>query len=183
MSSPPRIEPKGADNAQGGAIVVEISDTQSFLSVDHRSFTRLAEAVLRGEGVRRATISLALLDNATIQRINREHLGHDWPTDVISFQLSDPAEPELAGELVVSTEMARAAAAELGVSPTSELARYVVHGLLHLCGYADTCDADARAMRARENLILSQASLADTVSMEERFPAPTGGQEQAAWPG
>ena len=55
---------------------------------------------------------MALVDNATIRRINRKHLAHDWPTDVISFTLSAAGEPELVGELVVSTEMAAATANE-----------------------------------------------------------------------
>ena len=44
-----------------------------------------------------ASISIALVDNDTIHRLNRLHLGHDWPTDVITFPLSDPDEPALSG--------------------------------------------------------------------------------------
>jgi probable rRNA maturation factor len=183
MSSPPRIDSAGADDAHAGAIIVEISDTQHFLKVDAGSLARLAEAVLSGEGVRRATISLTLVDNATIHRINREHLGHDWPTDVLSFRLSEPGEPELVGELVVSTEMALTTATELGADPTEELALYVAHGLLHLCGYDDSCAAEARLMRAREYLVLKRAGLATTVAGEESCQSPSCEQEQAVWPG
>ena len=90
------------------------------------------------EGVEPASISIALVDDATIHAINRKHLGHDWPTDVISFLLSEPARPELAGELVVSAEMAAAhGAASRRSTRWTELSLYVVHGLLHLCGYDD----------------------------------------------
>ena len=78
------------------------------------------------------------MDDATIHAINRRHLAHDWPTDVISFVLSEPDDPALAAELVVSAEMAvvdRPGA--WGPTRRSELALYVVHGLLHLCGLDD----------------------------------------------
>ncbi len=61
----------------------------------------------------RASISIALVDDAAIHRVNRAHLDHDCPTDVISFLLSEPDEDELAGELVVSTQTALAMAAQL----------------------------------------------------------------------
>jgi probable rRNA maturation factor len=111
--------------------------------------------VLTAENRTRASISIALVDDATIRGLNRTHLGHDWPTDVISFPLSAPEEPVLAGELVVSAEMAVAAAAELGLEPGDELCRYVVHGLLHLCGYDDRDESDARLMRERQEELLA----------------------------
>ena len=144
------MEPQdGAD-----AIEVEISDTQGHLSVEPAELIALVREVLIAEGRTRASISIALVDQAAIHAINRSHLGHDWPTDVISFPLSEPDDPTLAGELVVSAEMAAATAAEIGVDPRDELALYVVHGLLHLCGYDDLSDSDAAAMRRREDELL-----------------------------
>jgi probable rRNA maturation factor len=135
-------------------IEVEISDTQGHLRVEPGELTGLVRAVLTAEGQPRASISIALVDQATIHGINRSHLGHDWPTDVISFPLSEPSDPVLAGELVVSAEMAAATATEIGAEPRDELALYVVHGLLHLCGYDDASEAQAAAMRRREHELL-----------------------------
>jgi len=112
------------------------------------------QRVLHAENRTDAAISIALVDNVTIRALNRKHLGHDWPTDVISFPLSAPDEPILAGELVISAEMAAATAHEMRVAPADELALYVVHGLLHLCGYDDRSQPDVRRMRDRENQIL-----------------------------
>jgi probable rRNA maturation factor len=137
------------------AIEVEISDTQGHLRVEPGDLTGLVRAVLAAEGHRRASISIAVVDQATIHAINRLHLGHDWPTDVISFPLSEPSEPTLSGELVVSAEMAASTAAEIGARPGDELALYVVHGLLHLCGYDDTSEPEAAAMRRREHELLA----------------------------
>src|SRR5206468_173197 len=132
-----------------------ISDTQNHLAVAPEALASLARRVLRAQGVVAATLSIALVDDATIRTINARHLGHDWPTDVISFPLSDPGEPVLAGELVVSAEMAAATAVEIGVDPRDELALYVVHGLLHLCGYDDVSETEAAAMRRREDELLA----------------------------
>src|SRR5437763_1488636 len=74
-------------------IEVEISDTQGHLTVDPGALSALSRRVLEGEGIARASISIALVGDATIHEVNRRHLGHDCPTDVISFRLSDPDEP------------------------------------------------------------------------------------------
>ena len=137
------------------AIEVEISDTQGHLRFERSTLVRLVQTVLNAENLTNASISIALVDNATIQALNRKHLGHDWPTDVISFPLSAHDEPVLAGELVVSAEMAVAAAAELGLESGDELGLYVVHGLLHLCGYDDRDESNVRVMRQRQEELLA----------------------------
>jgi probable rRNA maturation factor len=151
-------------------ITVEISDTQSHLPVDRRALERLVHITLSCENRVSASISIALVDNAAIQVVNRTHLGHDWPTDVISFPLSERDDPELAGELVVSTELARDAASALGRAPLDELALYVVHGLLHLCGYDDHDDADIQTIRCRESEILALVGLNAPPSMPPLTP-------------
>jgi probable rRNA maturation factor len=138
------------------AIEVEISDTQGHLRVDRARLIGLVRRVLAREGRHRASVSIALVDQATIQALNRAHLGHDWPTDVISFPLAGPDDPVLAGELVVCPEVAVAMARDLGVEPLEELALYIVHGLLHLCGYEDTEESDAAGMRRRQAEILAE---------------------------
>jgi probable rRNA maturation factor len=171
MSMSASQQPGTPDRIRQGtdAVVVEVSSTQRFLDVDAARLCGLVKGVLCDEGVEHAAISVALVDNATIRRINQKHLEHDWPTDVISFTLSAAGEPELAGELIVSTEMAAATAAELGAEPAAELSLYVIHGLLHLCGYDDQTESDIHEMRARESAHLQRHGLA--------------GQERATWSG
>ncbi len=157
-------------------ILVEISDTQSRLKIDHEALTQLICNVLHAEDVRRGSLSIAVVDDATIQAINRRHLGHDWPTDVISFLLSEPGDALLAGELIVSAEMAATTAAETEVPPWDELALYVVHGLLHLCGYDDLAPDDRDAMRRREGEVLARLGLSNT------FPATSVPDPVGVWP-
>jgi probable rRNA maturation factor len=144
------------------ALLVEVSDTQSHLDVDAPALVELVQGTLKAEGVARASISLAIVDDAAIRRLNAQHLGHDWPTDVISFLLSDPDDPELGGELIVSAELAAATAREASTDPRAELALYIVHGLLHLCGLDDRTEEDAAVMRQRESEILTSLGWVNT---------------------
>jgi probable rRNA maturation factor len=158
-------------------IEVEISNTQSHLRVDVANLDQLVRMVLAAQDRARGSISIAVVDNATIHTINRTYLGHDWPTDVITFPLAEAGEPSLAAELVVSAEMACAAAREIGTEPSEELALYVVHGLLHLCGFDDHDDADRRRMQKREEELLSQAGVRSPYSPKrDDSPVPTGHQ-------
>ncbi len=183
MSTSARQQPAPPACTGQAAIVVEIADTQGFLAVEPDGLVRLIVGVLENEGVARAAISLALVDNATIRRINRKHLAHDWPTDVISFTLSDPGKPELVGELVVSTEMAAASAAELGIDAAAELALYVVHGSLHLCGYEDSTDLDIQKMRSREHTHLARLGVAEASGLARLSRPGPKQEEQAPWSG
>ena len=90
-------------------------------------------------------------------------MHHDEPTDVITFPLSASKAECLEGELVIGAEIARNQAAERGHAERAELALYVIHGILHLCGYDDHRSADRRKMRARERLYLRQLGLPNIV--------------------
>ncbi len=150
---------------------IEIADRQHTLHVDPRRIERVIRSVLRDAGLARAQISVAVVDDATIRRLNRRHLGHDDPTDVLSFPL-ECGEGTLEGEIVVSADTATAVAGDLGWSPAEELLLYVVHGALHLVGYDDVSAADRRTMRRREREVLAGFGLA--------VPWQNGGPADAA---
>jgi probable rRNA maturation factor len=116
-------------------------------------------SVLAFEGIDSAEICIRLVSDRSMAGLNRRWLGHEGPTDVITFPLSDDGEPVLVGDIVVSTVTANRVAGELGWPARHELAYYVVHGLLHLAGYDDRTPADRRAMRAREKLAMRAAGL------------------------
>jgi probable rRNA maturation factor len=106
-------------------------------------------AILEDEEVRRATVSVAVLNDASIQRLNREYLQHDYPTDVLSFVL-ERSEAELDGEVIVSADTAAASADRFGWTLADELLLYVIHGTLHLVGYDDAEPGRRAEMRKRE---------------------------------
>lgn len=134
-------------------IVVEVADNQQCLELDRAWFTSLAEHALREENISSANISVALVDNRTIHRLNCQFLQHDYPTDVVTFPLSEPGE-ELRGELVISTEYAVQESANYDWPPQLETGLYLVHGLLHLCGYDDRTLEMKAAMTDRQRQIL-----------------------------
>lgn len=102
---------------------------------------RIVAAVLQGER-RRAEVAVTFLGPVRMRALNREHLGHDHPTDVISFALSTP-DGGLVGDVYICGAVAAAAAKRLGIPTRQELIRLVVHGTLHVLGY-DHPESDAR---------------------------------------
>jgi probable rRNA maturation factor len=140
---------------------ISIACPQDILPVDRARIREVARAVLEGEGVADHEISVAFVDNPTIHRLNKRYLNHDEPTDVLSFPLSDAGARKLAGELVIGVEVARDQAARRGHDVQAELGLYVIHGLLHLCGYDDKSDETAARMRERERHYLQQVGLPD----------------------
>src|SRR6266851_5074148 len=122
---------------------ISIASPQEIVSIDRGRMCETVRVVLEGEGVIETEISLAFVDNPTIHRLNQRYLQHDEPTDVLSFPLSEPNAGRLAGELVIGAEVALAQAQARGHDVQAELALYVIHGLLHLCGYDDKSDAGA----------------------------------------
>ena len=145
---------------------IAIATPQEAVPVDRAFMRNLVRAVLDGEGVADAEISLAFVDNPTIHRLNKRYLDHDEPTDVLSFPLSEPGAKRLAGELVIGAEVAQAQAQQRGHDVQAELALYVIHGLLHLCGHDDKTAEAAAAMRRRERHYLGELGLPDIAEEE-----------------
>lgn len=219
---------------------IHIANEQRVLRVDRARLVRVAESTLASERVRAADISVALVDDARIHEINRDFLGHDYPTDVISFLLDSEEPPRekrrkrgsrqaartkgrsnefdneltigdplcrerppwrstnqsgptlskaasrnargsaqrpiptapkppasspkpsprgagksLGGEIIISVETAVTMAADYGWRPSYEVSLYLVHGLLHLCGYDDLTPLEQQLMRRREVEVLA----------------------------
>jgi probable rRNA maturation factor len=139
-------------------IKIEIHNRQNGSRVDRRRLAETARAVLRGEGIRRASVGIALVDDDAIQELNRRWLAHDRPTDVISFLL-ERSDDALEGEVAISAQTAKANARRFGWSAGDELLLCVVHGILHLAGYDDGTPADRRRMREREREHLGRLGL------------------------
>lgn len=81
--------------------------------------------------------------------INRERLGHDFYTDIVTFPLTD-CETVLSSEFCISTDRIKENAVTFGRSYESELHRVIIHGVLHLIGFDDLTDEDEKTMREKE---------------------------------
>ncbi len=98
-------------------------------------------------------VSIIFCSDPYLLGINREYLGHDYYTDIITFDYCEGK--LLGGDLFISIDTVRDNAAFYGTSFDNELHRVIVHGLLHLIGYDDHSDADTAAMRAAEDRALA----------------------------
>jgi len=110
---------------------------------------------IRGHG----TMAVSFVDSATMRRLNRRFTGHRGLTDVLSFNymMGKPASPAggMMGEILVAPAFARAYAAKHALPYREELARYVIHGLLHWLGHDDATPAEQRRMRKLEDGLLA----------------------------
>jgi probable rRNA maturation factor len=136
-------------NDRSGQFQVTVANEQSRHSVDEPRLCDAVRAVLRDSEFASASISIAVVDDATIHELNRRYLEHDWPTDVLSFVL-DQQNGHLEGEVIISADTAVSAAEEIGWPAAAEQLLYVIHGTLHLVGYDDKSPRECEAMRSAE---------------------------------
>lgn len=110
--------------------------------------------------LRKLFASIAIVDDPTMQQLNHERLGHNWPTDVISFEI-DRVHDSVEGEVIASAETAAQVCAAAGWSAEDELLLYVVHGLLHVAGMDDVELEQRQAMRLKERECLLALGVAN----------------------
>lgn len=108
-------------------------------SVSRARLAAAVAAVLRAERAGPALVSVTLVTRRRIAAMNRRHLGHAGPTDVISFAFNDPA-GAVIGDVYVSPEVAAENARRFGRPVREELVRLVVHGTLHVLGHDHPVD-------------------------------------------
>jgi len=99
-------------------------------------------------------LAVTFVSEADLTRMHAEYLDDPTATDVITFDLGTEGEGP-AGELYVSVERARQVASQREVAVERELTLYVVHGVLHLCGFDDRDASDAARMRSAEAAVMA----------------------------
>jgi len=134
-------------------LAIEVSNLQGGLPVDEPRLAEAVRMIFSEAGVSHGEVSIAVVDDETIHGLNRRHLDHDEPTDVLSFLLEREAD-RLDGELVVSADTAARCAGQFGWSAAEELLLYTIHGALHLVGLDDATADERRRMRRRERQYL-----------------------------
>jgi rRNA maturation RNase YbeY len=140
---------------------VSIDVDHESLSVDRSLLERCLIEVLAGEGFSSGTIGVVLGNHEMVRELNRRYLGHDYDTDVLSFNLSeeDRSGDELIGEVYVDLDTANERCNEFNTSFEEEVYRYAIHGLLHIAGYQDDASETKEQMRQLENVYLIRAGL------------------------
>ena len=120
-------------------------------AISAASVRALARAVLKDHSVEQ-DVTLVFTDNRRIQALNARFRNLDKATDVLAFP--DEDDEQYLGDVVISLERAVDQAPRFNNTPDSELARLIVHGLLHLLGFDHHTPADGRRMKAAERSAL-----------------------------
>ena len=123
---------------------------------EHR-LVHVAQRILTASGDSEAELSLEIVGNTRIRRLNRQYRQQDRPTDVLAFPLRESAGPRtpLLGDVVISFHKAVEQAAHYGHSIEEELISLLIHGILHLKGYDhERGEREARRMGRKEREIL-----------------------------
>lgn len=122
--------------------------------VDVEALRARARRILGALALSKSELSIALVDDDEIARLNAQWRQKSQPTDVLSFSLveGDHADHRggLLGDVVISVETAHRQAADRHRSLDEIVTRLVIHGTLHLIGFDHEDDADARRMAAEE---------------------------------
>jgi probable rRNA maturation factor len=156
-TAPKRRASSKSPRVRATPVAVRWVGSRPFLS--DLELRRTARAALREGGRPALRLSIAVVPDRELTRLHGEWLGDPTPTDVLSFDLSDDLSE--AGEIVASHTCARRTARERGVPAGRELALYVVHGVLHLCGHDDHDRRERAAMRAAERRVLARLGWPD----------------------
>ena len=138
---------------------VEILQRGAGKKLPARKIKRIALTILELVGEENAELSLALIGNLEIKKLNARYRKKDYATDVLSFPVEGIVlkETRLLGDVVVSVEKAAEQAKARGHSSEQELVTLLIHGVVHLIGYDHERSArDARAMRRVEKRIYRQ---------------------------
>jgi probable rRNA maturation factor len=117
---------------------------------DRTRLKKFISGQVKKEGKKLAALNYVFCSDEYLLAINREHLQHDFFTDIISFDLSEKGQP-ITAEIYISVERVRDNAAYYDSSFRKELHRVIFHGVLHLCGYKDKKPKDAKGMRQMED--------------------------------
>jgi probable rRNA maturation factor len=135
---------------------VEFRNRQRLLRVDARLLKFLARQALElVEAPANFNLSIALVTDAAIAKLNAQYHATSGPTDVLTFDYG-----ERQGELIISVGHVVANAGRFRTTSARELARYVTHGILHLQGHNDRTPRQRIRMRAAEHRLLNRIAQA-----------------------
>ena len=101
------------------------------------------------EGYAVGDLNYIFCSDEYVIQINRDHLQHDFYTDIITFDTGE-ADSRIEGDIFISVDRVADNAVQLGILADEEMRRVVAHGLLHLCGYGDKTDEEVSLMRTKE---------------------------------
>jgi probable rRNA maturation factor len=136
-----------------------IEDRQDRYGIAHEEMEKKAEITLNALECPDGELSILIVDDLEIARLNKTYLGRSGPTNVIAFPMQEgpfgQINPNLLGDVVISIDTATLEAQEAGISVESRLDQLLIHGILHLLGFDhEQTSEQAKAMRIKEEELL-----------------------------
>ena len=126
-------------------------------NIKKREVTAWIKDVAAPYGRKVGEIGYMFVDDEKILEVNREYLGHDYYTDIITFDYDEG--DRINGDLVISLDTVETNARQFGKSYDEELHRVIIHGILHLCGINDKGPGEREVMEAAEDKALAMISV------------------------
>lgn len=122
-------------------------------NIKKREISAWIKAVAATYGRQIGEVGYMFVDDKKILEVNNEYLGHDYYTDVITFDYDEG--DTVNGDIVISLDTVRTNAELFGKTYEEELHRVIIHGILHLCGINDKGPGEREQMEAAENKALA----------------------------
>lgn len=124
---------------------------QKQVSIPQRTILKsFIEKLFKSEGRKLDNLSYVFCDDDYLLEINRSFLKHDYYTDIITFDLSEPGQA-VSGEIYISLDTVKTNAIKFDAHFLHELQRVIFHGALHLCGYKDKSSTEKKLMTQKED--------------------------------
>ena len=122
-------------------------------AIKKREMSAWIKAVAQKYGRRVGDIGYMFVSDEKILEVNRQYLGHDYYTDIITFDYDEG--DRINGDIVISLDTVATNAEQYGKTYEDELHRVIIHGILHLCGINDKGPGEREIMEAAENEALA----------------------------
>ncbi len=121
----------------------------------------ILESLKAGEWSKNVEVSISFVDDKEIKLLNKEYRGIDQSTDVLSFPMDEEilVPLPLLGDIIISTETAKAQATEFGHNLNREISYLVAHSMFHLMGYDHIDEEDKEIMRLKEKQVMKNLGI------------------------
>lgn len=147
---------------------LQIENSQNKIKIDQRKIRSTVLKILKNLDCADKEISLSFVDNKNIKQLNKQYLGKDKATNVLSFSLQEgeygDINPQILGDIIVSVETAQRDALYGKLTIVQEIDFLIIHGILHLLGYnhENTTKRETNKMRQKEKELFTAIYGCDT---------------------
>ncbi len=128
-------------------------DIEKYKLRESNLIKKIIYRLISDAGMKGGTVDVVITTDEKIYEINREFLGHDYYTDIITFNYNEGK--TVNGEIYISAQRVKENAIKFGVTHNSEIRRVIFHGFLHLCGYDDRTAEEKKRMGEMEEMYLA----------------------------